>query len=118
MMPLLIRNIPQPIPASQELDLQEKSRDASTQILTTASLLILAPNKSRTSASFINNSDVIIFLAKGRAASANTGIRLNAAGGAHEIGLTNLWRGAVYAWALSGANKSLVVEEVETRYAY
>lgn len=47
----------------------------------TASVQVLRPNRLRKQASLTNDSDTIIFLAKGAEATLNTGIRLNPAGG-------------------------------------
>ena len=69
---------------------------------------------SRTGALFINDSDEIIYLNLGGAAAANTGIRLNAAGGSYEMGYAqgNLFTGAINGICASGNKKLLVTEFV------
>lgn len=101
----------------QDLDLLERALDL-TMNITTGSQLILVANKNRTTATFVNDSDVVIYLRLGQEAALNTGIRLNPAGGAFEINLTNLWKGDVYAIHGGAGNKVLCIEEWETRYAY
>ena len=111
--PVVIR----PHSSVQDLDFLEKSGDHSVTV-TVASQLVLAANKFRTNATFVNDSDQVIYLRKGQEAALNTGIRLNANGGSHEINLTNLWKGEIYAIHGGTGNKVLCIEEVETRYAY
>uniref|UniRef100_A0A6M3XW87 Uncharacterized protein n=1 Tax=viral metagenome TaxID=1070528 RepID=A0A6M3XW87_9ZZZZ len=75
-----------------------------------ASTAVLAANANRVFAEFVNDSDNVIYLALGAAAVMNRGIRLNANGGSFEIGLTNLYTGAVK--AISGvAAQNLTVSE-------
>lgn len=100
-----------------ELDLQEKTADFSAA-MGAASVQVIPENKHRTGAWLINDSDVVIYLAIGRAAVANKGIRLNAAGGAWEITKDNLVRGVINGIAASGSGKNLCAVEIETRYAY
>lgn len=105
-----------PLPMA-ELDLMEKAADRSGNV-TTASTLRLAANKMRQSATFINDSDEVIYLRLGQTATLNTGIRLNAVGGAYEIGKANLWKGDVFAIHGGTGNKVLCIEEIESRHAY
>ena len=107
------------LPASSlsELDMQEKTADFSTA-MGAASVEIIPENKHRTGAWLINDSDVAIYLAIGRAAVAGFGIRLNAAGGAWEITKDNLVKGRIEGIAASGSAKNLCALEIETRYAY
>jgi len=107
-----------PIPGGAELDLAEKTTDLSTAIGSTASVVVAQPNLHRTALWLINNSDVEVYLGLGRPATVTSGIRLNAAGGAIELNLTNLFRGQINALAASGADKGLLILELETRYAY
>jgi len=109
-----VRNVP---PLSlEELDILEKAADHTTNV-TTGSLQVLAPNKHRTYALFINDSDTIIYLRQGPGALVNTGIRLNAAGGSFEINKDTLYKGAVSAIHGGAGNKVLCITELETRYA-
>ena len=101
----------------QDLEILEKAADHSCNV-TTGSTLVLELNKTRTSALFINDSDVVIYLRLGQDAAVNTGIRLNATGGAYEITLVNMFKGKVYAIHGGTGNKVLCIEEVESRYAY
>lgn len=55
----------------------------------------------------INDSDEIIYVSFGQPAAANTGIRLNAAGGSYEMTGT-VYLHAVYAICASGNKKLLV----------
>lgn len=108
---------PVPIPGIDELDLAEKTNDRSTT-LATASKELLPVNKARTAAWIVNNSPVVIYIALGRDAAFDTGIRLNAGGGAFEINKTNLFRGQINGIAASGGGNSVTVLELESRYAY
>lgn len=67
------------------------------------STLALAANQSRQDTEFVNDSDDIIYLARGNAAVIGSGIRLNPNGGSYTIGLHNLFLGAVYAISDGGA---------------
>ncbi len=77
-----------------------------------ASLPVLAINRNRIGALFCNDSDTVIYLALDNVAAINSGIRLNANGGAYEINFTNLYRGPVSA-ITTAANKVLTVVEQE-----
>jgi len=75
-----------------------------------ASTAVLAANANRIFAEFVNDSANVIYLALGDPAVMNRGIRLNASGGSFEIGLSNLYTGAVK--AISGvAASNLTVTE-------
>ncbi len=106
-----------PHTALQDLDLQEKSLDHTTDVTITTAV-VLAANKFRTCAEFVNDSDQVIYLRLGQAAVLNTGIRLNASGGSYEINLSNLWKGPISAIHGGAGNKVLCIMEIETRYAY
>lgn len=63
------------------------------------SMLILAaatPGR-RADADFTNDSDCVIYLARGEDAVVGSEIRLNPNGGSYHIGANNLWEGTVYA---------------------
>jgi len=109
--------VAKPHAIAQDLEIMEKAADHTADV-TTGSTLVLPLNKVRTSALFINDSDVVIYLRLGQDAAVNTGVRLNPAGGAYEITLINMFKGAVYAIHGGAGNKVLCIEEVESRYAY
>ncbi|GAJ03378.1 unnamed protein product [marine sediment metagenome] len=105
-----------PVPGNIELDFAERTSDLSID-LAVASIVVLPPNRHRTAAWLINNSAVVIYLGLGRPATATSGIRLNAAGGAFEINFTNLYRGEIQAISASGTGNGLLIVELESRYA-
>ena len=59
----------------------------------TTSTAVLAANQARTYALIVNDGAVDIYLNLGGTAVANTGIRVNAAGGSYEMNEDNLFRG-------------------------
>ena len=75
-----------------------------------ASTLVIAANPRRADAVFVNDSNEVIYLARGNAAVMNAGIRLNAAGGSYEINRNNLFLGVINAICASG-DKNLTVSE-------
>jgi hypothetical protein len=81
---------------------------------TPASTLVLAANRNRAYALFVNDSDTVAYLSFGPAAVVNSGIRLNASGGSYEMEGNTLWRGVVngiVVGAVSG-KKILVTEGI------
>ena len=73
-----------------------------------ASAVALVANPNRVDCDFINDSDNIIYLARGNAAVVGSGIRLNAKGGSYHIGLFNLFLGAIYAIStVAGSNLTI-----------
>jgi len=72
--------------------------------------VILAANSRRVNAVFVNDSNEVIYLARGNAAVLNEGIRLNASGGSYEINDDNLYLGAVNGICASG-QKNITVSE-------
>jgi len=74
----------------------------------TTSTQVLAANSNRIQAILTNDSDEVIYVAKGVAAQLNKGIRLNAQGGS--ITITN-FKGAINAICTSGNKKLCVAEE-------
>ena len=69
---------------------------------------ILAANRNRVDCDFTNDSEQVIYLARGNAAVIGSGIRLNARGGSYRIGTNNLFYGAVNAICADGdANISI-----------
>ncbi len=61
------------------------------------SILVMAANPNRADADFTNDCDCVMYLARGEAAVANQGIRINPNGGTYHIGTNNMWEGEVYA---------------------
>lgn len=79
---------------------------------TPASTIVLAANRLRAYAIFINDSDTVQYLSFGPAAQANVGIRLNANGGSYEMEGNTLWRGVVNGiLASAGSSKKVLVTE-------
>ena len=100
--------------ALDDLDLAERSSDRTT-VIGAGTTAIVGANKSRISATFVNDSNETIYLALGIPAVMNQGIRLNANGGAFTIGKENPWRGEVNGICASGT-KNLCVIEVNSSY--
>lgn len=98
------------------LDFQEISRDITTSVLNTASTLVADANRHRSHLIVVNDGNNIIYLALGKTAVANRGIRINANGGGYEINRLNMFKGQINAIAVTGTTV-LVGEEVENRYA-
>ncbi|MBA7668203.1 hypothetical protein ES703_76312 [subsurface metagenome] len=96
---------------SPRLDINERASDHTTAVAIT-STQVMEPEKQRSSAEFTNDSDVVIYLALGVDAAVNRGIRLNANGGAYEIGSTNLWKGTVNAIHGGAGTKILCAVQV------
>lgn len=84
--------------------------------VTAASAICLAPNRNRSYALFVNDSDTVIYIMKGKVAVAHRGIRLNAEGGNYEINATNLYKGEVSAIHAGAGNKALLINEDEAKY--
>lgn len=102
--------------AISELDILEKAADHTTT-LSTSSKEVIPPNKHRTGAWLVNDGTVAVYLALGRDAAVNSGIRLNPSGGSFELNKTNLWKGSIRAVAVSGT-PVITAFEIETRYAH
>jgi hypothetical protein len=85
---------------------------APTLDATPLSTLVLAANRQRAYALFVNDSSSVVYLSFGPAAAANMGIRLNANGGSYEMEGNTLWRGVVNAIQVgtTAAQKILVTE--------
>jgi len=75
-----------------------------------ASAIALAANVSRVDADFVNDSDNVIYLARGNAAVVGWRIRLNPNGGSYHMGLFNLFLGDIYAVA-TGAGSNMTISE-------
>lgn len=75
--------------------------------VTTASTPVLPQNLGRRELTVVNDGANVIYLAFGKAATANNGCRLNAAGGSYT---TNNWQGAVNAIALTATTRLCVME--------
>jgi hypothetical protein len=75
-----------------------------------SSTTILAANANRNFAVFVNDSDETIYLDLSGTAVINSGIRLNANGGAYEINLANMYTGIVTGICSSGSKNITVTE--------
>lgn len=74
---------------------------------------MLAANRNRAYALFVNDSAIVAYLSFGPSAAPNAGIRLNANGGSYEMEGNTLWRGVVNGiLASAGSGKILVTEGV------
>ena len=74
------------------------------------STAVLSANTDRVAATFVNDSDEVIYLSLGGTVALNKGIRLNAAGGSFSIDASNLYKGAVTAICTSGSKVLCVTE--------
>lgn len=79
--------------------------------VTTNTSEVLAANANRLYALLVNDSDTVIYIMLGAAAVASQGIRLNAAGGSYEMGLGNLYTGAINGIHAGAGNKVLLILE-------
>jgi len=77
----------------------------------TASTLVLAARSGRKYAIFVNDSDTVIYLSFGEAASVGVGVRLTEKGGFYEITWNNPIEAAVYAIHGGTGTKRLTVLE-------
>jgi len=102
-----------PIPLFEFKRLSEFTSVTNTAVsVGDTSTTILAANANRKYALIVNDSDTNIYLALGAAAAVNSGIRLNANGGAFEINWANLYKGAIYGiHAAAGLTKVVTVIE-------
>jgi len=102
-----------PIPLFEFKRLSEFTSVTNTAVgVADSSTTILSANANRKYALIVNDSDTVIYLALGAAAAVNSGIRLNAGGGAYEINWTNLYKGAIYGiHAVAGVTKTVTVVE-------
>jgi len=102
-----------PIPLMELKRLTEFDTVTNTAVsVADTSTTILSANDARKYALIVNDSDTVIYLALGAAAVVNSGIRLNANGGAYEINWTNLYKGAIYGiHAAAGLLKTVTVVE-------
>ena len=76
----------------------------------TSSAEVLAANAARQGATFINDSNAVIYLGIGAPAVLGSGKRLNMDGGSYEINSMNLSTQAINAIS-TGASKNLAVDE-------
>ena len=92
-----------------QLEVAQSASATNTKVsVGAATTVVLASNADRQYAAFVNDSDEVIYLSFGAAAVMNQGIRLNAAGGSHEITVTNRFTGAVNGICTSGT-KNLTI---------
>jgi hypothetical protein len=82
-------------------------RTHATVTVGNTSTLVLAADIKRSHLLLINDSDEIMYIAFGQPAVANTGIRLNAAGGQFEM-VDTVYQQAIYGICASGSKKLLV----------
>ncbi len=87
------------------------SASSNPVLVTTASTLVAQANPGRRYASFVNDSDTVIYIALGSFASVNSGIRLNAQGGSYMIDVLNPYSGDIAAIHGGTGNKVLLVVE-------
>lgn len=81
----------------------------STVTVGNTSTAVLAQNEKRRHLLLVNDSDEAIYVAIGKAAAMNTGIRISANGGMWEMGPDGgVYTHAVYAICTSGSKKLLV----------
>lgn len=82
-----------------------------TSVSVNADTLVLARNDSRNGFIIVNDSTNVVYLSLGAAAAvANSGIRLNANGGAFQIDGGSLWTGVIRGIAVGGASVVTVCE--------
>jgi len=74
------------------------------------STLVLAANRRRVDAEFVNDGDETVYLARGNVAVMGSGIRINARGGCYRIGTNNMFYGDIYA-ICAGGQLNLTVSE-------
>lgn len=79
--------------------------------ITTNSTTIVAANSYRRYLIIVNDSDTVIYLAFGAAAVVNSGVRLNANGGAYEMNWLGVYLGAVNGIHGGTGNKRVTVVE-------
>jgi len=101
---------------SQSISIKRVEGESSRSAFATigvASLLVLLNNRFRKEATFTNDSDTVIYGAKGEIAAINAGVRLNANGGSWVIESDST--GRIYTGPVSfistGANKNLCFTE-------
>ena len=78
--------------------------------VTAVSAICLAANPRRVEADFVNDGDVVIYLARGADAVIGSGQRLNPNGGSYHVGIDNLYLGDIYA-ICAGADVNLAISE-------
>lgn len=101
------------VPVAQQRVEGEASRSLAFSVLAISSIVLLA-NSFRKEATFTNDSDTVIYLAKGDIATVNAGIRLNASGGKCIIepdSTGRIYIGPVAAIAAAAGGKVLCMTE-------
>jgi hypothetical protein len=91
---------------------QRPNTNAGVTVAATSTTVLPARVK-RHYAAIVNDSNEEIYLARGTAAVANKGIRLNALGGSYEIDQANPFDGEVNAICASGSKVLTIVEEFD-----
>ena len=74
------------------------------------SILVVAANPDRVDLELVNDSDGVIYLARGNAAAIGHGIRLNANGGSYGFGTEKLFLGDINAIGVDG-QQNLTISE-------
>ncbi len=88
-----------------------RSIQATVTVANTSTKVVDA-NLSRRHLLLINDSDEVMYVALGKAAVANEGIRINSAGGSYEMVEGAVYSHTIYAICASGGKKLLVTQGV------
>lgn len=75
--------------------------------VTNATGVVLAANPNRLDLEIVNDSDVVVYLARGNPAVIGSGIRLNPNGGSYTMDSQNLYLGAFNAICATDANLTI-----------
>ena len=78
-----------------------------------ADSIIVAANEERADLKIVNDSASIVYLARGNVAVVNSGIRLNANGGAFNMDTVDLFLGAIHAICALGEDATVTISEGE-----
>ncbi len=79
--------------------------------VTNASTIVVVANDNRTDLEIVNDSDIVVYLARGNAAVIGSGIRLNANGGSYTMDMQNLYHG--YFAAICATDANITISEGE-----
>ncbi len=71
--------------------------------------VVVAENAARADLEIVNDSDVVVYLARGNAAVIGSGIRLNPNGGSYSMDTQNLFLGAIS--AICATDATLTISE-------
>jgi len=81
--------------------------------VTDASTIIVPANEQRVDLKIVNDSDSIVYLARGNTAVVGSGIRLNANGGTLNMDTADLFLGAIHAICELGEDATVTISEGE-----